>query len=210
MRSKTKHYTVKVKKIYYYDPKKPSPIPCLPSTVELPPEIHDSCTDPIKEGQGQSQGKHMSFLPSRAFSIEVENLSFRKVTRVNFSKCLEEVSLELELYEAPELIRVGARVDKARAPFAKSSRTSIGVAFGGRSQRKRGEDIFCCSVVVNVRHNGDFGKGFQDRDEFPKTGKSGHLGTCFWPTDSGAGCRSAFCRGEKLFQVSLVPSCPYL
>ena len=79
LRSKTKHYTVKVKKIYYYDPKKPSPIPCLPSTVELPPEIHDSFTDPIKDGQGQSQGKHMSFLPSRAFSIEVENLSFRKV-----------------------------------------------------------------------------------------------------------------------------------
>ena len=27
LRSKTKHYTVKVKKIYYYDPKKPSPVP---------------------------------------------------------------------------------------------------------------------------------------------------------------------------------------
>ena len=89
MRSKTKHYTVKVKKIYYYDPKKPSPIPCLPSTVELPPEIHDSCTDPIKDGQGQSQGKHMSFLPSRAFSIEVENLSFRKVTKNTFFDDLE-------------------------------------------------------------------------------------------------------------------------
>lgn len=77
LRSKTKHYTVKVKKIYYYDPMKPSPVPGLPP-VDLPPENLDSSTDPVKEGQ-ESQGKNMSFLPSRAFNIEVENLSFRKV-----------------------------------------------------------------------------------------------------------------------------------
>ena len=56
---------------------KPSPVPGLPS-VDLPPENLESSTDPVKEGQ-ESQGKNMSFLPSRAFNIEVENLSFRKV-----------------------------------------------------------------------------------------------------------------------------------
>ena len=56
---------------------KPSPVPGLPP-VDLPPENLDSSTDPVKEGQ-ESQGKNMSFLPSRAFNIEVENLSFRKV-----------------------------------------------------------------------------------------------------------------------------------
>ena len=77
LRSKTKHYVVKVKKVYYYDPMKPSPVPGL-SQVDLPPENLDSSTDPVKEGH-EGQGKNMSFLPSRAFNIEVENLSFRKV-----------------------------------------------------------------------------------------------------------------------------------
>ena len=88
MRSKTKHYTVKVKKVYYYDPMKPSPVPGLPS-VDLPPENLESSTDPVKEGQ-ESQGKNMSFLPSRAFNIEVENLSFRKVllSKYNFETAM--------------------------------------------------------------------------------------------------------------------------
>merc|ERR1712079_549619 len=76
----------KVKKIYYYDPKKLSPVPGLPP-VELPPENLDSSTDPVKEGQSHpnssSQGNNMSFLPSRAFNIEVENLSFRKHNNLN-------------------------------------------------------------------------------------------------------------------------------
>ena len=79
MRSKTKHYTVKVKKVYYYDPKKPSPVPSLPR-VDLPPE--DCCSsDPVKEGEDPGL-RNMAFLPSRAFSVEVENLSFRKVQGV--------------------------------------------------------------------------------------------------------------------------------
>ena len=79
LRSKTKHYTVKVKKVYYYDPKKPSPVPSLPR-VDLPPE--DCCSsDPVKEGEDPGL-RNMAFLPSRAFSVEVENLSFRKVQGV--------------------------------------------------------------------------------------------------------------------------------
>ena len=78
-----------MKKIYYYDPKKPSPVPGLPP-VELPPENLDSSTDPVKEGQSHpnssSQGNNMSFLPSRAFNIEVENLSFRKVLLYSYYK----------------------------------------------------------------------------------------------------------------------------
>ena len=57
LRSKTKHYTVKVKKVYYYDPKKPSPVPCLPNTVDLPPENLDSCSDPVKGHHGQDDGR---------------------------------------------------------------------------------------------------------------------------------------------------------
>ena len=80
LRSKTKLYTVKVKKIYYYDPKKPSPVPSVQTgavSVELPLESLD-CSQQFK--LTESTNNLPSFLPSRAFSIEVENLSFRKVS----------------------------------------------------------------------------------------------------------------------------------
>lgn len=64
--SLTKTY-IQVKKIYYYDPKKASPVPSVQAGGL---ETADCSHTP----------KHPSFLPSRAFSIQVENLSFRKVS----------------------------------------------------------------------------------------------------------------------------------
>ena len=65
-----------VKKLYYYDPKKPSPVPSVQGqsvSVDLQPETG--------EVEGTEAANNLpSFLPSRAFSIEVENLSFRKVS----------------------------------------------------------------------------------------------------------------------------------
>ena len=41
-----------------------------------------------------------------------------------------------------------AWVDKARLPVAKSSQASLEVGFGGRSRKKRGEDVSCARDVL--------------------------------------------------------------
>ena len=72
-----------MKKIYYYDPKKPSPVPWMVGkvgAVELPVEPED-----LKSAEDVRSVT--PFLPSRAFSIQVENLSFRKVSKIIEIKC---------------------------------------------------------------------------------------------------------------------------
>ena len=76
---KTKMYTVKVRKVYYYDTKNPihvtSPVDTAADTVINVTSKDEE--DLIKKPD--SDTKNIDFLPSRSFSIEVENLSFRKV-----------------------------------------------------------------------------------------------------------------------------------
>ena len=77
LRKKTKLCPVKVRKLYYYDPKKPRPVPtsCQPTSapnIVIPPDNEN----------GKMSGRdmvNMDFLPSRSFSVEMENLSFRQV-----------------------------------------------------------------------------------------------------------------------------------
>ena len=136
LRSNTKLYTVKVspasltsltwpdlanpqvKKLYYYDPKKPSPVPSVVGqSVDLPPENVDCA---------ESANNLPSFLPSRAFSIEVENLSFRKVSDLsdtlywNITHIFHHSSTTISTNLAPvsqtptetQLIRWGNKVSK--------------------------------------------------------------------------------------------------
>jgi hypothetical protein len=63
LRRKTKMLQVKVRKLYYFDPKKPMPVPIA---------FYPAVTQP--QTSWGSQGL-------RSFSIEMENLSFRKVVQ---------------------------------------------------------------------------------------------------------------------------------
>ena len=79
LRKKTKMLQVKVRKLYYYDPKKPMPVPTAfyPGRDTAPDILGQPGTEVVKVGGGGT--KNIDFLPSRSFSIEMENLSFRQV-----------------------------------------------------------------------------------------------------------------------------------
>ena len=77
LRKKTKLFQVKVRKLYYYDPKKPLPEPTTYYGDTAPDIVVHSGSDGGKLCGADT--KNMDFLPSRSFSIEMENLSFRQV-----------------------------------------------------------------------------------------------------------------------------------
>ena len=93
LRKKTKMLQVKVRKLYYYDPKKPMPVPTAfyPGSDTAPDILGQPGTEVVKVGGGDT--KNMDFLPSRSFRIEMENLSFRQVGQaanqsiINISWC---------------------------------------------------------------------------------------------------------------------------
>ena len=81
LRKKTKLVQVKVRKLYYYDPKKavPDPSSFYPSGDSAPDIVLRTGNDNCKLANGTADTKGVEFLPSRSFSIEMENLSFRQV-----------------------------------------------------------------------------------------------------------------------------------
>ena len=79
LRKKTKLFTVKVRKLYYYDPKKPMPVPTAFYQDTAPDIAVQAVTETVTVKMGGGDTKNMDFLPSRSFSIEMENLSFRQV-----------------------------------------------------------------------------------------------------------------------------------
>ena len=77
LKKKTKLFTVKVRKLYYYDPKKPMPVPTAFYRDTAPDIAVQAGNETGKIESGNT--KNMDFLPSRSFNIEMENLSFRQV-----------------------------------------------------------------------------------------------------------------------------------
>ena len=65
LRKKTKMLQVKVRKLYYYDPKKPMPVPTAfyPGSDTAPDILGQPGTEAVKVGGGDT--KNMDFLPSR-------------------------------------------------------------------------------------------------------------------------------------------------